>query len=137
VAEYCHNSCSKCPSFARTYAWRRPCPSMALSMMVWSMPCQTCTNAASVHNACLHKIDCYLQRRFSRNWKLKQQVSKLTALKLGRPVCSKINACYIFVCIFFQICQHLKFCRVMLQHTEGVMGSIIWLLLEILFSVQL
>ena len=38
---------------------------------------------------------------------LKQQVSKLSALKLGE--CSKINACYIFVCIFFQICQNSNF----------------------------
>jgi len=54
-------------------------------------------NTASVHNPCLDKIVCYLQRILNRNQKLKQQVSKLSALKLG--VCSKINACYIFVCI--------------------------------------
>jgi len=46
----------------------------------------------------LDKIVCYLQRIFNRNRKLKQQVSKLSALKLG--VCSKINAYYIFFCIF-------------------------------------
>jgi len=38
---------------------------------------------------------------------VKQQVNKLNALKLG--VCSKVNACYIFVCIFFQICQKSNF----------------------------
>jgi len=27
-------------------------------------------NAASVHNTCLDKIVCYLQRIFNRNWKL-------------------------------------------------------------------
>ena len=45
------------------------------------------------------------------NWKLKQ-ASKLNALKLG--MCLKINACCIFVCIFFQICPNLnfKFCSV-------------------------
>jgi len=36
-----------------------------------------------------------------------KQVRKLSALKLG--VCSKISACYIFVCIFFQICQNSNF----------------------------
>jgi len=35
---------------------------------------------------------------------LKQQVTKQNAFKLD--VCSKINACYIFVCIFFQICEN-------------------------------
>jgi len=54
----------------------------------------------------LRKI-CYLQRIFNRNLKLKQQVNKLNALKLG--MCSKINACYIFVYIFFQICQNSNF----------------------------
>jgi len=44
--------------------------SIALSMMVWSMPCQHAENAASVHNTCLHKIVCYLQRIFKRNRKL-------------------------------------------------------------------
>jgi len=39
TAEYCHNSWSKCPPFAHTHAWRRPChSSIALSMMVWSVP---------------------------------------------------------------------------------------------------
>ena len=43
MAEYCHNSCSKCPPFARTDARGRPRhSSIALSMMVWSVPCQTC-----------------------------------------------------------------------------------------------
>jgi len=43
MAEYCHNSDSKCPPFAHTHAQRRPChSSIALSMMVWSMPRQTC-----------------------------------------------------------------------------------------------
>jgi len=52
-----------------------------------------------------NKIVCSLHRIFNRNRKLKQQViSTLSALKLG--VCSKINARYIFVWIFFQICQN-------------------------------
>jgi len=63
-------------------------------------------NAPSVHNSCLDNIVCYLQRIFNRKWKLKQQVSKLSALKFG--VCSKINAYYIAVCMFFQICQLSK-----------------------------
>jgi len=33
-------------------------------------------NAASVHNTCLDKIVCYLQRICNRNRKMKQQVSK-------------------------------------------------------------
>jgi len=43
MAEYCHNSCSKCPPYARTHAQRRPRhSSIALSMMVWLVLCQTC-----------------------------------------------------------------------------------------------
>jgi len=64
-------------------------------------------NAASVHNTCLDKIVCYLQRIFNRKRKLKPPVSKLSALKLG--VCSKIKVCYVFVCIFFQICENANF----------------------------
>jgi len=29
-----------------------------------------------------------------------------------------------------------KFCKLVQQHTEGVMGSIMWVLLEIYFSFQ-
>jgi len=77
MAERCHNSCSKCPSlFARTHARRRPRHSSTVLLMVWSVPWQTCRNAASVHNTCLDKIVCYLRRIFNRNRKLKQQVSK-------------------------------------------------------------
>ena len=57
-------------------------------------------NAASVHNTCLDKIVRYLQRIFNRN---RKQVNKLNALKFG--FYAKINARYIFVCIFFQICK--------------------------------
>ena len=53
-------------------------------------------------------------------------------------MCSKINECYIFVCILFEICQTRtsKFRRVIRQHTDGMLGSIIWILLEIHFSFQ-
>jgi len=64
-------------------------------------------NAASVHNTYLDKIVCYLPRLFIRDRKLKHQVSKLSALKLG--VCSKMNVYYIFVCIFVQIRQKSNF----------------------------
>jgi len=60
-----------------------------------------------VHNTYLDKNICYLQRIFNWNRKLKQQVSKLSVSKLG--VCSKFNACYIFVCIFFQTCENSNF----------------------------
>jgi len=150
MAEYCHNSCSKCLSFARTqsHAWGRSHHSsiIALSMMVRSMTCQIyASNAASVHNTYLHKM-VFL---FYRNLKLKQQINKLNALNLG--VCSIINAFYICVCIFFHICQNhsvvtasvsttpvmhqhpttSNFRKVVWQHTEGVVGSTIRLLLEI------
>jgi len=81
-------------------------------------------NVASVHNTCFDKIVCYLERIFNRNRKFKQQVSKLSTLKLD--VCLKINACYIFVCIFFQICQNSNFfLKVVWERTEGMVGSII------------
>jgi len=59
----------------------------------WSGQCHAkhAANAASVHNTCLYKIVCYLQRTFNRNQK---QVTKLNASELG--VCSKINACLHF-----------------------------------------
>ena len=46
------NICSKCPPFARTQARRRQRhSSIALSMMVWSIRCQTCTKRClSLHH---------------------------------------------------------------------------------------
>jgi len=137
MAEYHHNSCSKCPPFAHTHARRRPHhSSIALSMMVWSMPYQPCRKRCFSSQPCLSKIVCYLQRIFNRNRKLKQQVSKLiSALKLG--VCSKVNL-NIFVCIFSRYAKTWtsSFHKVVRQHTEGVMGSIIRVLLEIYLSFQ-
>ena len=78
MAEYCQNSCSKCPRFART---RPRHSSIALSMVVWSLPCERAANAATVHNTSLHTIVCYLQKIFNRNLKVKQQVNKLNAVK--------------------------------------------------------
>jgi len=93
-------------------------------------------NDASVHNTCWDKIAGYLQRIFNRNRKLKQQVSKLNALKSG--VCSKIIARFIFVCIFSRYAKPptFNFWKGMWQHTEGMVGSIIWIVLEIYFSFQ-
>jgi len=52
-AEYCHNPCSECQIIAHTHVQRRPRhSSAALSMMVWSMPCQT-----SVHQCCAPTTD--------------------------------------------------------------------------------
>jgi len=44
----------------------------------WSGQCHAKLpeNVASVHNPCLDKIVCYLQRIFNTNRKLKQQLSK-------------------------------------------------------------
>jgi len=56
----------------------------------------------------------------------------LSALKLG--VCSKIKVCYVFVCIFLHAkTRTSNFREVVRQHTrtEGMVGSIIWVLLEI------
>jgi len=79
MAEYYHNSCSKCPPFARTHARRRPRHSkLHCHCQWWSGQCHAkhAENAASLHNTCLDKIVRYLQRIFSRNRKVKQQVSK-------------------------------------------------------------
>ena len=88
-------------------------------------------NAASVHNTCLHKIVCYLQRMFNRNLKLKQQVNKLNALQLG--ACSKIKVFTVLFEFFsrFAKIRTFDFRKVVRQHSEGVMGSITWRLLEI------
>jgi len=45
MAEYCHNSCSKCPHFARTHAQRRP----RHSSIAWSGQC----HAKHAENAAL------------------------------------------------------------------------------------
>jgi len=81
MAEYCHNSCWKClplPTHMRkdVYATRY------MHCQWWSGQCHAkrAENAASVHNTCLDKIVCYLQRIFNSNRKLKnKQVSKLSA----------------------------------------------------------
>jgi len=72
----------------------------------WSGQCHAKhgENAASVLDTCLDKIVRCSQSIFNRNWKLKQQVSQLNALQLG--VSSKIKVVYVFICIFFQICQN-------------------------------
>jgi len=105
----------------------------------WSRQCYAkyAENAASVHNiTCLDKIVCYLQRIFKRNWKLKQQVSKLSALKLG--VCSKIKVCYVFVWIFSRYAKTRtsNFYKVVQQHNDGIMRIIIQVLLEIYLAFQ-
>jgi len=95
-------------------------------------------NAASVHNTCLDKIVCYLQRTFNRNRKLKQQVSKLHALERG--VCSKIKVGYVTCSSAFSSryanTRSSNFHQVVLKHTEGMVGSIIWFLLEIYLALQ-
>ena len=76
VTEYRHNSCLKCPPFA---PMRKDVHTTCqLHCLWWSGQCHAkhAENAASVHNTCLNKIVCYLQRIFNRNRKLKQQVSK-------------------------------------------------------------
>jgi len=136
MAEFCHNSCSKCSSFCLHTYVKTSMPLVNCTVndgLVKAMP-----NAASVHNTYLDKIVCYLQRIFNRTryWNNKQ-VSKLSALKLG--VFSKINACYIFVCIFFHFyakTQTFNFCKVVWQHTEGMVVSIIRILFYIYFSFR-
>jgi len=75
VAEYCHNSCSKCLPFARTHARRCPRHSSTALSMTLSGQCHAkhAKNAVSVYNTCLDKIVCYLQSIFNRNrnWKNK------------------------------------------------------------------
>ena len=99
----------------------------------WSGQCHAkhAENAASVHNTCLDKIVCYLQRIFNRNQKLKQ-VSKLSALKLG--VCVQKSK-YVTLSSAFSSrnakSQTTNFRKVVQQYTEGVVGSIISGLLEI------
>jgi len=91
-------------------------------------------NAASVHNTCLHKLVCYLYRMFNRNLKLKQQVNKLNALKLGIGLCVRksmhVTFSFAFSSIFAKI-PTSNFRKVVWQHTAGVVGSVIWILLEI------
>jgi len=64
-----------------------------LHCQCWSSHCHAkhVENAASVHNTCLDKIVCYLQRICSRNLELKQQVSKYKLSALTFCVCLKIK----------------------------------------------
>ena len=73
IAEYCHNSCSKCPPFA---AHMREDVHATHHLHCQMCHAKDAENAVSVHNTCLDKILCYLQRLFNRNWKLKQQVCR-------------------------------------------------------------
>jgi len=76
--------------------------------LINAMPFEHAGDAASVHNTCLDKIACYLQRIFNRKWKLKQQVSKwVKYIKIG---CVFKNQCMLhFRLHFFQMCQNLNF----------------------------
>jgi len=69
MAEYSRSSFSKCPPFARIHT-------TATRQLHYQYQAKRAENAASVHNTCLDKIVCYLQRIFNRNQKLKQQVRK-------------------------------------------------------------
>jgi len=92
MAEYCHNSCSKCPPFARIDAQRRPCHlTRQLHCQWWSGQCHAkdAENAASVRNTCLDhqgnkmKSSAIYKEYLTGtgNWNNKY-VSKLSALKL-------------------------------------------------------
>ena len=100
--------------------------------LINAMPFEHAGDAASVHNTCLDKMLAIYKEYLTGNgnWNNKW-VSELSTLKLG--VCSKINACYIFVCIFSRCAKTWtsNFCKVVRQHTEGVVGTIVWILLEI------
>ena len=81
MAEYRHNSCLKCPPFARMHTRVH---ATQLHCQWWSGQCYAkhAENDVSVYNTRLDKIVWYLERIFNRNRKLKQ-VSKISALKLG------------------------------------------------------
>jgi len=90
--------------------------------LVSAMP-KYAENAASVHNTCLDKIVCYLRTTFIRNQKLKQQVSNLSTLKLG--MCLQINAFSFAFSSRYAKTRTSNFRKVVRQHTEGTVGSII------------
>ena len=62
----------------------------------------------TLHQFTTDKIVCYLQRIFNRNRKLKQQVSKLSALKLCVCVQRSMHVTFLFA-FFFQIYQNANF----------------------------
>ena len=80
IAEYYHNSCSKCPPFVRTHARRRLRHSSIVRSsvndgLVSAMPNMQKTLLQFTILVYI-KIVCYLQRVFNEYRKLKQQVSK-------------------------------------------------------------
>ena len=77
------------------------------------------------------KFVSYLQRIFNKNLKLKQQVNKLNALKLGVfKKAMHVIFSFAFSSRFAKI-RTSNFRKVVRQHTKGVVKSIIWLLFEI------
>ena len=103
----------------------------------WSGQCHAkhAENAASVQNTCLDKIVCYLHRIFNRNQKLKQQVSKLSALELGVFKNQRKTFSSAFSSIYAKT-RTSNFRKVVRQHTEGVVRSVIWVLLQIYLPFQ-
>ena len=95
-------------------------------------------NAASVRNACLDKIVCYLHRIFNRNRKLKQQVSKQAkCIKIGCVFKNQWMYDNIFVCIFsfrYANTWTSNFCKVVWQRTEGMVRSVVCVLFTALSS---
>jgi len=82
-----------------------------------------------------NKIVCYLQKILNRN----RRASKLISLKLG--VCSTMNACYILYFRLHYLPYYAKtrtsnFRKVVWQHTEGMVLSIISILFKIYFPLH-
>ena len=92
-AEYCLNNCSKCPPFAGTHARRRQRHS-SLSVMAWSMPCQTCRKRCFSSQHLFRKK--YLLFTKNSNRKLKQQITK--CIKIG---CEFENQCMLHFRLYF------------------------------------
>ena len=98
TAECCHNSCSKCPPFARTHARRRPRQSLTA---------KHAENAASVHNTSLDEIV----------WVFVQKSKNVTFSSAFSSKYAKTRTS--------------NFRKVVRQHTEGMVESIIWVLYKI------
>jgi len=92
------------------------------------MPCQKCRTRCFSSQP-LDKIVGYFQRISNRNWKLKQ-VSKPSVQK-------SMHVTFSFAFSYrYANMRTSTFSKVVQQHTEGIVESIIWMLLEMYFSFQ-
>ena len=108
---------------------RRPCHlSIALSIMLWFIPCQMCSKC------------CYYLLWFLTSWTPIMMVNLKLARGLSSSNCENLTGLCDSFCLYFlpdlwQI-WNFNFPKVVWQHCLGAVENNTWILLEISFSFQ-